>query len=571
MKKIMAFIFACIISLFSIYNVKAEDYVAKIGETNYATLEEAIKAAEDSSTINLLGEGTLSFNPNKSLTFVGNGKISVKGSKPWNSYRGVLTLKGSGVTFEWEDDTNSWLMMALSGTINIEDGATMRFKFNSNSTATRNAIYMNAGSVINVKNGSHLEIIAETTTNAVGQGIQLDAKNKSFINVIGGSTFLIDGTNRGYVNSPEIYVKDSKFTVRNCTSNGSNGGNFTAINSEITFYNNGGHGLSADNLTIDNSKVYANENSVNGIHTTGIVNIKNNSTVHIMNNDCSISSKWTIPGALYIAGTAEIDETTDLVISNNNGSGIYVKKGGNLTLNTGIITENNANKLKLGGGINNAGTISISDKVEIYNNNAEIAGDDIYSTGVIELANVVSNKNLKLSTVIRKNMQELNDCEDLINGWYDDSENSRWNAHSENNHIELVNSGKYEGMIAIKAAHNLEGKVIVHYVDEEGSALLEDKILTGYEDDSYKTTSEDIEGYTLINTIGNETGKYTSSKTIEVTYVYQFIKGQGSVEEPVINPPVEEPPHTSVNTSIYALVLLVNVLGIGVLLKKREN
>ena len=133
MKKIMIFIFACIISLFSISNVKAEDYVAKIGETNYATLEEAIKAADDSSIINLLGEGTLSFNPNKSLTFVGNGKISVKGSEPWNSYRGVLTLKGSGVTFEWEDDTNSWLMMALSGTINIEDGATMRFKFNLNS------------------------------------------------------------------------------------------------------------------------------------------------------------------------------------------------------------------------------------------------------------------------------------------------------------------------------------------------------------------------------------------------------------------------------------------------------
>ena len=112
MKKIMIFIFVCIIYLFSISNVKAEDYVAKIGETNYATLEEAIKAADDSSIINLLGEGTLSFNPNKSLTFVGNGKISVKGSEPWDSYRGVLTLKGSGVTFEWEDDTNSWLMMA---------------------------------------------------------------------------------------------------------------------------------------------------------------------------------------------------------------------------------------------------------------------------------------------------------------------------------------------------------------------------------------------------------------------------------------------------------------------------
>ena len=254
MKKIMIFIFACIISLFSISNVKAEDYVAKIGETNYAILEEAIKAADDSSIINLLGEGTLSFNPNKSLTFVGNGKISVKGSEPWNSYRGVLTLKGSGVTFEWEDDTNSWLMMALSGTINIEDGATMRFKFNSNSTATRNAIYMNAGSVINVKNGSHLEIIAETTTNAKGQGIQLDNTNKSFINVTGGSTFLIDGTNRGYVNSPEIYVENSTFIVKNCTGNASNGGNFTAINSTVEFLNNAGHGLSASDTKFVNTK-----------------------------------------------------------------------------------------------------------------------------------------------------------------------------------------------------------------------------------------------------------------------------------------------------------------------------
>ena len=78
------------------------------------------------------------------------------------------------------------------------------------------------------------------------------------------------------------------------------------------------------------------------------------------------------------------------------------------------------------------------------------------------------------------------------------------------------------------------------------------------------------DGYTLIEVKGEEKGKITEEDT-EVTYVYQFSKGQGSVDEPVINPPVEEPPHTSVNTSIYALVLLVNVLGISVLLKKREN
>ena len=596
MKKIMIFIFACIISLFSISNVKAEDYVAKIGETNYATLEEAIKAADDSSIINLLGEGTLSFNPNKSLTFVGNGKISVKGSEPWDSYRGVLTLKGSGVTFEWEDDTNSWLMMALSGTINIEDGATMRFKFNSNSTATRNAIYMNAGSVINVKNGSHLEIIAETTTNAKGQGIQLDNANKSFINVTGGSTFLIDGTNRGYVNSPEIYVKDSKFTVRNCTANGSNGGKFTAINSEITFYNNGGHGLSATTLDVEKSNVTTNKNKFYGIsigskmsvdststiisnengygYTGGALRIQTSSATGYFDAGAKVTFINNHRNAIENYGTTVFEDGVELSITGNkepkNGAGVFNGKDGNLTLPINAVIMNNQST-ELGGGVYNKGLVIIPNSVKIYNNHAGNAGDDIYNNGTITFGNVGTDWYLDGKP----------DCEDLINGWYDDSTpyemndgtimGGRWNAHSENNHIKLVNSGKYEGMIAIKAAHNLEGKVIVHYVDEENSALLEDKILTGYEDDSYKTTPEDIEGYTLINTIGNETGKYTSSKTIEVTYVYQFTKGQGSVDEPVINPPVEEPPHTSVNTSIYALVLLVNVLGISVLLKKREN
>lgn len=586
MKKIMIFIFACIISLFSISNVKAEDYVAKIGETNYATLEEAIKAADDSSIINLLGEGTLSFNPNKNLTFVGNGKISVKGSKPWNAYSGVLTLKGSGVTFEWEDDTNSWLMMALNGTINIEDGATMRFKFNSNSTATRNAIYMNAGAVINVKNGSHLEIIAETTTNASGQGIQLDKTNKSFINVTGGSTFLIDGTNRGYVNSPEIYVEDSNFTVKNCTSNGSNGGKFTAINSEITFYNNGGHGLSATTLDVKKSNITTNKNKFYGIsigskmnvdststitsnengygYTGGALRISSSSATGYFTSGAKVTFTNNHRNALENYGTTVFEDGVELSITGNkepkNGAGVYNGKNGNLTLPINAIIMNNQST-ELGGGVYNKGLVIIPDSVKLYNNHAGIAGDDIYNTGTITFGNVGTNWYLDGEP----------DCEDLINGWYDDSENNRWNAHGENTHTELVNSGKYEGTLAIKAAHNLEGKVIVHYVDEDGNTLLEDKTLTGYENESYKTTSKDIEGYTLIDTVGEETGKYAGNKTIEVTYIYQFTKGQGSTEEPVINPPVEEPPHTSVNTSIYAIVLLVNVLGISVLLKKREN
>ena len=221
---------------------------------------------------------------------------------------------------------------------------------------------------------------------------------------------------------------------------------------------------------------------------------------------------------------------------------------------------------------NNNGITTIAEGVEIYNNKATIAGDDIISINILVLPSVVQNKYLLSKTIIRDNEISLNDCEDLINGWYDDSEiienqdsaiiGGRWNAHGENLHIELVNADKYEGVLAIKAAHNLEGKVITHYVDEEGNTLLEDKTINGYVDDEYQTTSEEIDGYTLIEVKGEEKGKITEEDT-EVTYVYQFTKGQKAVD------PIEPlPPHTSSNNSIFILLILVNALGASVLLKK---
>ena len=57
-----------------------------------------------------------------------------------------------------------------------------------------------------------------------------------------------------------------------------------------------------------------------------------------------------------------------------------------------------------------------------------------------------------------------------INGWYDDSENNRWEAHGvteEEDHIVLVESGTYSEAFAIKAAHDkIKGKVISKYFKE---------------------------------------------------------------------------------------------------------
>ena len=117
------------------------------------------------------------------------------------------------------------------------------------------------------------------------------------------------------------------------------------INSFVNFNNNNAHGLSAGNLTINNSTVTADGNGANGVHVNGEFKVINSSTLTITHNDCSISSKWTIPGALYVGGNGVVDKTTQLTITNNNGSGIYVKAGAKLDLQTGIITKNIAVKL----------------------------------------------------------------------------------------------------------------------------------------------------------------------------------------------------------------------------------
>lgn len=91
-----------------------------------------------------------------------------------------------------------------------------------------------------------------------------------------------------------------------------------------------------------------------------------------------------------------------------------------------------------------------------------------------------------------------------------------------------------------------EGKVIAHYVDNTGKTLHSDITSNGKVTDPYQTKSLDIDGYELIKTDGNETGSYIDG-TIEVTYVYEYVMGQGDVTAP--ETPVIEvlPPNTGID------------------------
>ena len=90
---------------------------------------------------------------------------------------------------------------------------------------------------------------------------------------------------------------------------------------------------------------------------------------------------------------------------------------------------------------------------------------------------------------------------------------------------------------------------------EKGTALFGDNI-TSY-------TDKVKEDYTL-ETVENLPLVISEDESKNIINVYYKIDGQGVIE------PIE-PPHTSANNSIYALILLVNALGVSVLLKKREN
>ena len=437
--------------------------VAMIGTEPYTSLDDAVEKAEEGSTITLLKDCELTKGFNKTLTFTGHYKITIpkqlkSNGENWmcfglgNTSR-VLTF--DGVEVEWIADSSvPWLMLQLNGTLSITNGAKLTFKFDSLSSGTRNALYMHPGAKLYVTNGSTFEILGENTSTMErpGQGIQLDKTGKSTINVTDGSTFLIDGTNRGYVNSPVINVEDSTFTVQNCTSNASNGGNFTAINSKVTYQNNKGHGLSAGDVILKNTDFLSDNNGLYGVYVNGEFLVDKDSTMTVTNNsydgDCAgVNLTATVNDGCVEAGAV-------VTITGNKCSGFSSRgvctfeEGSKLTITNNI---NDKGSASYGGGIYNTKStahLTLPSDAVIYNNHAVTGGDDIYNTGEITFSHVGTD-------------WILDDTNLPITGWYFDGDNNgtTTNRWSKSNYYELFNlfdeSGKVTltGTYALKAAH----------------------------------------------------------------------------------------------------------------------
>lgn len=560
-------------------NEDVKTYVAQIGDTKYETLDEAVKNVQDGEEIILLDNCNLSALLDKNLTFTGNGTITIN-NYTLNGYKKDLTLKGKNVKLHWTNgEKGNWLMLATSGSIKVLDGATMIMEFNSKTTATKNALYMNSGSSIVIDNASTFKIIGHETKGITGEGIQLNETGKSTIKVTNGSTFIIDGTNRGYVNSPVIYVENSTFKVINCTNNGSNGGKFTTINSNITFENNSGLGLSVRELTVKNSTLNLNNNGYSGLFIGKSENsslVDGKSKVYINGNN-KTAYRY---GAFWIGSSIKFEKGAILEVNNNKANGIRVSTvkvaysgvaNGELLIEEGVsvsIQNNEAfyglDEDNFGGGINATGKVVLPKDAKIYNNHATNGGDDIYVTGKGSINFGKTGTDWTLNGGKKDKTGETKDCTDKIDGWYDDSKDSRWNAHDkENKHVDEIPANAYEGTLSIKAAHGIYGKLIVRYVDTKGNVLSKELTYSEKVDTEYTTIEKEFEDYSLVKVDGETKGKYIDG-TIIVTYIYEFTSGTGG----------NDVPETGIDTSnaleittLFSLITLVTTI----ILRKRFN
>ena len=443
-------------------NTLPEEPVAMIGTELYTSLDDAVEKAEEGSTITLLKDCELTKGFNKTLTFNGTGKITIpqqlkSNGEGWMCFglgdpSRVLTFDDVEVEWIAPEKDASWLMLQLNGKIHVDNGASLTFKFDSKATKTHCAIYMHNGSSIDVTDGSTFKILGFNTAGITGDAIQIDQSTTVNIKVSGKSTFLIDGTNRGYANAPIICVEKSTFTVQNCTSNASNGGDFTAIDSTILYQNNFGNGLSTRSLDIQNSNVASLNNGAYGVYARDQLRVDSSSTLDVIGN--SWRGDWS---GLQIGNSSDaiIKTGATVNIKDNKCSGLsnwgtcIFEEGVDLTITGNINDKGNTSR---GGGIYNTkdtAHLTLPSDAVIYNNHAVTGGDDIYNTGEITFSRVGTD-------------WTLDDCNHKITGWYDDSDNSRWEAHEKPYHInEFVKFERngmttVKGLLSLKAAHGVD-------------------------------------------------------------------------------------------------------------------
>ena len=476
-------IFACLLALVMLVSVLpvalAADPVAKIGNDTYATLDEAIKKAQDKDEIKLLADCELTGDiklENKSLTIRGVGT-----TKP------TITLKECGIHASSElGNPNKRYLTFVNCALDIRSknvgGATANLITNTdltfdncNVTITNpekisiSAIYLYQESNLFIKNNSVVDVSGFTGPGCSGiyadDSDYVDMPNRK-IQVTGRSTLTITNCNwHGMtVNPIDMLIDDhSVIDISNCGNSQFGGGGLGCYFGKLTIKNGSalntndnrglywwGWGTFVKELEMDSTSTLSScRNTGDGIDIGGKGIIPAGANVTLDENKGNGLVSYSDND--YWFGDVQISAGAKVSIRNNT-RGIWVMQNTALDINTSTVTNNGtALRYPNGGGICVNGTAKIGPAVALYNNHAYEYGDDIYNAdgASITFADVGTD-------------WVLDDCNHMIDGWYEDGLEGetplRWNVHDTETakHVVKKDAGTYTDAIAYKAAHGEE-------------------------------------------------------------------------------------------------------------------
>lgn len=369
-----------------------------------------------SSTLTVTGSAWngMTINPvnvnliNSHVTLNNNGKGGL------GCYYGKLTMEGSTL------DANN------NGKYGIE--------FESRGSFV-DELDMDGSSVLNANNNNGIAGLLIGDGGVIRSGAELNCNNNAYI----GLYIFTDGNWLGDV------VIEPGATVTACENA------FSGVHN-------------ANKLKIEGT-VIADSNKV-----CGITNDAGDGLIITNTADVSVCQNTLFGIFNYARANLTVKSGATLKVEENTGSGIANGPNAILNLGAGIVQRNNAlYKITFtfypegdvdfpaqGGGIQNLGTAILSDDVELYNNHARLSGDDIYNADGATITFGATGEGWALDGAP--------DCYDDIDGWYDDSTNTRWNAHAEDEadlHTVQVKPGTFNSVLALKAAHPTIGTLII--------------------------------------------------------------------------------------------------------------
>ena len=428
---------------------EAPKNAAKIGENEYPTVAAAIAAADGSESIVLLCDVTENITINKSLTLnLGGFTLTGTGTET------VVKISGENLNIIVKDGTITGGSTDYGGGVNIQNVAgTVTL---DNCTITKNeasnaggGIYIASSGTVKIKNGK----ITENTATNSGAGIYVTCgvdRNKD-----GNLSCVLDGV-----------------MIETNTSNSTGGGIVASGNhpdaAMVTVEMEDGTSISHNT-----AKTSLDGYGGGGVYITGSATrfIMNGGTISDNEALCGAGIHSATRDGLEINGGSIVDN-----VATGDGGGIYVRryafkdKYDKLLVANGAIVSNNKAK-KNGGGlwIGDNLNATIEKGSQVYNNRADIMGDDIYFSGTNSTLNLPEATEMSGDLILSSDNVPITDW--YYDGFKDASTRHRWGEKYSELDIDATLATKvptyktgiyyeifkpvenFKGTIALKAAH----------------------------------------------------------------------------------------------------------------------